>query len=169
MIYHLKANYKHNMARMNMPYNINEPFESIIKQIETVVDFANAGKVPYMPEQVATIASNLIFAMGYFTNACRRWNQRPLERNTWDNFKLYFAEEHHVWQKKLHTSAEATYPSDSALVEANSREAKNIDAISLIAKTTSRNRDTYTNLYGTVASLIAELVIANKNLVEALK
>ena len=48
VIYRLKANYykitpaklKLNIARMNAPNNINEPFKSIIKQIETAVDLA---------------------------------------------------------------------------------------------------------------------------------
>ena len=54
VIDHLKANYykitpadlKHNTARMNAPHNIYEPFESIIKQIETSIEFADARKVP---------------------------------------------------------------------------------------------------------------------------
>ena len=57
VIYHLKENYykitpaelKLNMAWMNAPNNINDPFKSIIKQIETAVDFADAGKVLYTP------------------------------------------------------------------------------------------------------------------------
>ena len=41
------------------------------------VDFADAGKVQYTPEQFVTKAYDLIFATGYFTDACRRWNQKP--------------------------------------------------------------------------------------------
>ena len=44
-----------------------------------------------------------------------------------------------------------------------------MDTIILFAPDTSRNRDTYSNLSGTAASLISELVISNKNLVKALK
>ena len=40
-----------------------------------------------------------------------------------------------------------------------------MDAISLLAYTTARDRDTYSNLSETVALLMSELVIANKNLV----
>ena len=146
MIYHLKANYKHNMARMNMPYNINEPFESIIKQIETVVDFANAGKVPYMPEQVVTTAYDLIFATEYFTNTCLLWNQKPAAINTWGEFMTYFAEEHQVWQETYPMYAGETYPSANSFVEANNRENETIDAIDFLASTTTSNRDTYANL-----------------------
>ena len=60
MIVNLKDNYykitssdlKHIMAGMNVSHNINEPFKTIIDQIETTVDFSDAGKVPYMTEQV---------------------------------------------------------------------------------------------------------------------
>ena len=64
MIDHLKANYykitpadlKHKTAKMNAPHNINYPFESIIEKVETAVDFADAGKVLYTPDQVVTTA-----------------------------------------------------------------------------------------------------------------
>ena len=51
----------------------------------------------------------------------------------------------------------------------NIREAENIDTIDLLASATASDRDTYANLYRMVASIMAELVIVNKNLVEALK
>ena len=67
------------------------------------------------------------------------------------------------------TSAGATYPSANALVESNIREDKTIDDVALLASATARNRDIYANLSGSVALLMSELVITNKNLVEALK
>ena len=66
-------------------------------------------------------------------------------------------------------SAEASYPFANALVESNIREAKTIDPISILSSATSSNRDTYANILVTVASLTAELMLANKNLVEALR
>ena len=100
VINHLKANYykvtltdlKDNTAHMNAPHNINEPFESINEKIETAVDFTAAGKVPYTPYQVVTTTYYLIFAMGYFTAVCCRWNQKPVASKTWEEFKIYFAE-----------------------------------------------------------------------------
>ena len=76
------ADLKLNTACMNALRNINEPFESIIKQIEMAVDFADARKVPYTLEQVVTMAYELIFATGYFTNACLWWNQKLASRKT---------------------------------------------------------------------------------------
>ena len=39
------------------------------------VSFAYAIKVPYTPKRSATTAYNLIFSKGYFTHACRFWNE----------------------------------------------------------------------------------------------
>ena len=102
MINHLKANYykiarddlKLDTARMNAPHNINDSFESIIEQIETAIDFANAVKVPYTLENVMTTDYDLIFVTGYFTNTCRQWNQKPEADKTCADFKSYFSEEH---------------------------------------------------------------------------
>ena len=97
---HLKSNYykiapadlKLNTARMNAPHNINEPFESIIENIETAVDNSGAGKFVYTPEKVVTMAYNLIFATVYFANVCCLWKQNPAASKTWAEFKIYFTE-----------------------------------------------------------------------------
>ena len=57
MIDHLKDNYyninlvdlKLSTPRMNAPHNINKPFETIIDQIKTEINFSDSGKSPYMP------------------------------------------------------------------------------------------------------------------------
>ena len=61
------------------------------------MDFANAGKVLYTPEQFFTTVYGIIFATGYFAGACCRWKQKPVASKTWAKFKMYFAEEHRVW------------------------------------------------------------------------
>ena len=58
---------------MTSVYNVNKPFEKSIDQIETAVDFSDAVKVLYTPEQVATTAYDLIFSTGYFPNTRRCW------------------------------------------------------------------------------------------------
>ena len=47
-------------------------------------------------------------------------------------------------------------------MEANTREAENIDAIDLLASTMASDRDTYANLSRTFTYLMAELVLAKK-------
>ena len=67
------------------------------------------------------------------------------------------------------TSAGVTYSPYNALVEANNRESETMDTISLLVSATASDRDTYSNLSGTVTLLMSELVVTNKNLVYALK
>ena len=82
MIDKIKSNYykttpaklKLNIARTNTTNNTNTPFKTITNKIETVINFAGTGKVPYTPKQVVIIAYGLIFVTGYFTNACSQWN-----------------------------------------------------------------------------------------------
>ena len=82
MIDKIKSNYykttpaklKLNIARTNTTHNTNTPFKPITNKIETAINFAGTGKVPYTPEQVVTIAYGLTFVTGYFTNACSQWN-----------------------------------------------------------------------------------------------
>ena len=102
MIIHLKSNYykitpaalKENTARMTSAYDVNLPFETIIDQIETAVDFADTRNVPFTPEQVEATAYDLILSTGYFTDSCRCWNLKSAGEKTWVNFKPFFAEEH---------------------------------------------------------------------------
>ena len=118
VIDHLKSSYykitpadiKLKTVRMNAPHSINEPFEFIIKKIETAMEFADAGKVLNTPDQVVTTAYDLIFSTGYFTDACCLWNQKPAARKMWAEFNIYFAEEHRVCQDMQPTSAGGTYP-----------------------------------------------------------
>ena len=63
------------------------------------------------------------------------------------------------------TSAGVTYSPYNALVEANNRESETMDTISLLVSATASDRDTYSNLSGTVTLLMSELVVTNKNLV----
>ena len=58
------------MASMNTPYNINEPSKIIIYQIDTAINFTYARKIPYIMEEVMTTSYDLIFVMGYCTDAC---------------------------------------------------------------------------------------------------
>ena len=65
--------------------------------------------------------------------------------------------------------AGVVYSRENSLVEAKNMESETIDDIVLLAADTASDWDTYFNLLGMVAFLMSKLVIANKNLVMALK
>ena len=82
IITRVKANYYHitsadlkaNHERIITIYNVNLPFKQIIKHIKLSVKFSDAGNVPYTPLKVASAAYKLIFAVGYFNDACHFCN-----------------------------------------------------------------------------------------------
>ena len=59
---------KENSARMKSYYDVNQPYETLINQIKTVVDFDNARIFPYTLEQAVTTAYDLILSTRYFTD-----------------------------------------------------------------------------------------------------
>ena len=78
MITYLKSNYykispsalKENSDCMTSAYEVNQPFETVIDQIKTDVNFADFVIVPFIPNQYITTAYDLILLTGYFTNSC---------------------------------------------------------------------------------------------------
>ena len=57
-----------NDKRMRADYDVNQPMEVLIEQIDDAVDIAAADKNPYSAEQVVTAAYNLVFKTGIFAN-----------------------------------------------------------------------------------------------------
>ena len=61
---------KKNVAHMTSAYDTNQLFETVVNQIKTAIDFADAGRVSFIPKQVTTTAYDLIFFTGYFADSC---------------------------------------------------------------------------------------------------
>ena len=105
VITHLKSNYykiilaalKEKAARITFMYDLNQPFETSIDQIEMAVNFADARGVSYTPKQVDTTAYNLLFSTGYCTNSCQLWNVNLSSNKNWVTFKPFLANEHQTW------------------------------------------------------------------------
>ena len=62
---------KENDQRFNTPWDPNTPFESLIDQIETAVEYADAGNQAYTPVQVVNTAFTLIFNTGLYFDECK--------------------------------------------------------------------------------------------------
>ena len=94
LITRLKSNYykitlaylKDNTTRMTSLYDVNQPFEKFIAQIETAINVAGTRRVPFDPEQVATTPYDLIFSTGYFDDSCQFWNSKSSNDNTLEMF-----------------------------------------------------------------------------------
>ena len=102
VITHLKNNnYKitpsalnDNSAWTTSAYDMNQPFETVVNQIETDFDFVDSGTVYCTPEQVAPTTYDQLFSTGYFINFCQRWNTKPSAQKTWSDLKLFFDNKH---------------------------------------------------------------------------
>jgi hypothetical protein len=65
-----------NYNKMTAPINFQDPIETLFKQIEYCVRYANAGMQPHMEAQYVNIAFLLILNPGAIPGACRDWQRR---------------------------------------------------------------------------------------------
>jgi hypothetical protein len=99
IIMHLKQTYwfinptqlAENYNKMTAPINCQDPIETLFKQIEDGVRYANAGAQPYMEAQYVNIAFLLILNTGAIPDACRDWQRRTPMDQTWAYFQREFA------------------------------------------------------------------------------
>jgi hypothetical protein len=80
-----------NYNNMTAPNNSKDLIETLFKQIEDGVSYANAGAQPYMEEQYVNIAFLLISNTGAIPDACRDWQRRTPMNQTWEDFRRDFS------------------------------------------------------------------------------
>jgi hypothetical protein len=99
ILMHLKQTYgfinptqlTENYNKMTAPINFKDPIETLFKQIEDGVHYANAGAQPYMKAQYVNIAFLLFLNTGAIPDACRDWQRRTPMNQTWEEFRREFA------------------------------------------------------------------------------
>jgi hypothetical protein len=81
---------EHNFENMHKAWDPQKPVETLFKQIQDCVDFAEAGGVAIGAAQKNSSAYSKIFKSGKFNSACRRWdeNSRPTRLGTISRFIL---------------------------------------------------------------------------------
>jgi hypothetical protein len=68
-----------------------QPVETLFKQIQDCVDFAETGGVAIGAAQKLPSAYSKIFKSGKFNSACCRWDEKLEADKTWNNFNIMFA------------------------------------------------------------------------------
>jgi hypothetical protein len=76
---------------MRKAWDPQQPVETLFKQIQDCVDFAEAGGVAIGAAQKLSSAYSKIFKSGKFNSSCRRWDEKYEVNKTWNNFKIHFA------------------------------------------------------------------------------
>ena len=102
MLQHLYDNYgvitavdiEDNDTTMRSDYNPSQPIEVLFHQIETAVEYAEAGNRPYDPKQVVNRAYLLILKTSLYPEACKDWENKMEPLKTWVSFKKYFTKYH---------------------------------------------------------------------------
>jgi hypothetical protein len=72
---------EHNWENMRKAWDPQQPVESLFKNIQDCVDYAEAGGITISEAQKFQTVYAKIFATGIFHGACRRWNDKlPAEQ-----------------------------------------------------------------------------------------
>jgi hypothetical protein len=109
----LEINFEH----MRRAWDPQQHVEYLFKQIQYCADYSEAGGVLIGHPQQINVGYAKIFATGHFMSACRRWNEKPLAKKTWAQFKSHFAAAHRQHkQMQGESAATAGYHSANAAV-----------------------------------------------------
>jgi hypothetical protein len=160
-----------NDERMKADYDVNQPIEVLIDQIDDAVDMASAADAAYTPVQVVTTAYTLVLKTGMFPDDCKAWRRLTTAEKTWTAFKPIFTLAHQELRDALHTSKSAGLQSANNAMESDQHNIQQdtVDAIANLATATAANRSTVATLSATNSKLVAEILVLNAKLVKALE
>jgi hypothetical protein len=154
-----------NNAKMRVPFDPDptQPIELLFDQIETAVEFADAGNRPYNPDQVVSRAYLLILQSGLYSDACRNWRRRAVLTQTWPKFKAGFAEAHRdlrIVQTAAHGAGYQNANSALEDLEPDYRR-ETTETLGQLATSTAADRTAVANLTQANTSLSTQLGTAN--------
>ena len=163
-----------NDRRMKQAWDPNQPFETLIDQIEDAIDFSAAGNTPYSRQQIVNAAYNAVFRTGLFADDCKTWRKRPEADKTWDNFKADFTTAHQDLRESQITAGSAGFQNQANFINEHnvSNVADSVEALAAItelANASNADRNAISKLTETNSALCKELIITNAKLVVALE
>jgi hypothetical protein len=159
-----------NDTRMREPFDPTLPIETLFDQIESAVEYADAGNRAYNPKQVVSRAYLLILQTGMYPDACRDWRRRDLVDQTWPNFKTDFSEAHRDLRIVQTAAQGAGYHSaNSAMTDIQENYRRETSAaLGQLASATAADRTAVANLTQANTNLSTQLGSANDS-IETLK
>jgi hypothetical protein len=80
-----------NFENMRKSWDPQQPVETLFKQIQDCVDFAEARGVAIGAVHKLSSAYSKIFKSGKFNSACRRWDEKLEADKTLNTFKIHCA------------------------------------------------------------------------------
>jgi hypothetical protein len=169
ILMHLKQSYgfinptrlAENYIKMTAPINFQDPIDTLFKQIEDGVRYANSGAQPYMEAQYVNIAFLLILNTGAIPDACRDWQHRTPMNQTWAEFRREFSRaqrEHIIISSTVsgtgYHTANVSEHYEHTPVPA---DAEFVTAMANLATATSAERETVATLPRAIATLTDQL------------
>jgi hypothetical protein len=144
-----------NYERLNMPYDPNNPIETLLQKIQDARAFAVAGGQPYGKAMVINVAYTLIFNTGLFTDACRAWQSRAVAEKRWTQFNIDFAIAHREFWLTNQTAKQSGFHSANMMIKQGRNESMQDRAedIAYLATATASDRSTVATLATTNAKL----------------
>jgi hypothetical protein len=157
-----------NYERLNMPYDPNQPIETLFQQIQDAWAFAVAGDQPYGAVMIVNVAYTLIFNTGLFPDACRAWKSRSIAGKTWAQFKLDFTTAHREFRLTNHTAHQSGFHSANMMIEQGHDESMQdtVDSIAQLATATASDRGTVATLTTTNTKLATQLEAAHAQIAQ---
>jgi hypothetical protein len=153
----LAENYNKIMA----PINFQDPIETLFKQIEDGVRYANAGMQPYMEAQYVNIAFLLILNTGAITDACRDWKRLTPVNQTWADFCREFSRAQREQRIISSTASGAGYHTKNVAENYETTPLPGnsgfVIAMANLATSTSADRETVATLTKAIATLTEQL------------
>jgi hypothetical protein len=153
----LEINFQH----MRRAWDLQQPVETLFKQIQDCADYSEAWGIPIGHSQHINVGYSKIFATGHFMSACRRWNEELSAEKTWTHFKSHFAAAHcQHKQMQGESAATAGYHSANAAMTQNEYQMAEatISALANLETATAADR-----------GVVAALTQANSRLVKQLE
>jgi hypothetical protein len=169
ILMHLKETYvfinptqlTENYNNMTAPINFQDPIETIFKQIEDGVLYANAGAQPYMEAQYVNIAFLLILNTGAIPDACRDWQRRTSMNQAWAEFRREFARAQREQRIISSTASGAGYHTANVTEHYEHTQAPaDIECVTVMANlatATSADREAVATLTRAIATLTDQL------------
>jgi hypothetical protein len=146
-----------------MPYDPNQPIETLFQKIQDARSFAVTGGKPYGSAMIVNVAYTLIFNTGLFPDACRAWQSRAISRKTWAQFKIDFATAHREFRLTNQTAQQSGFHSANMMIEQGQDESMQdtAEAIAQLATATASDRGTLVTFTTTNARLATNLEAAH--------
>jgi hypothetical protein len=151
---------ENNFEHMHRAWDLQQPVESLFKQIQYCADYSEAGGVLIGHSKQIIVEYAQIFATGHFMSACRRWNEKPLAGKTWAQFKAHFSADH-CQHKQMQGESAATagyhYANASVGQTEDQMDEATIGALANLATATAADRGVVATLAEANALLVKQL------------